>query len=208
MRTYYIYRITNLINGKTYIGQRKCRTKRPETDTYMGSGLYIKRAEKKYGMENFKKEILAKNVETKEMIDELEISYIKYERMKAHYGLISGCYNIADGGGGNTGPCSDETRAKISYNSSHISDETRAKMSTAHKGRHRTSESIEKAASKNRGQHRTAETREKMSAAMKGKNKGKHIPAETKAKLSTVMKGKNKGKHYHLDENGKRVYTL
>ena len=47
---HYIYEITNNINGKTYIGQRKCpKNKLPETDIkYMGSGVYIKNAMKKY----------------------------------------------------------------------------------------------------------------------------------------------------------------
>jgi hypothetical protein len=42
-RNWYIYETKNLINGKTYIGQRKCPTnKTPETDTdYMGSGFML-----------------------------------------------------------------------------------------------------------------------------------------------------------------------
>lgn len=41
---YYIYRITNLINGKTYIGQHKYKKIK---DTYMGSGKILKNAIKK-----------------------------------------------------------------------------------------------------------------------------------------------------------------
>jgi hypothetical protein len=48
-----IYKTTNLINGKFYIGKDE-RNK----DDYLGSGLLLNRAIKKYGINNFIKEII------------------------------------------------------------------------------------------------------------------------------------------------------
>jgi len=48
-----IYLTTNLINGKKYLGKDEYNRK-----SYLGSGITLKKAIKKYGKENFKKEIL------------------------------------------------------------------------------------------------------------------------------------------------------
>ena len=85
-----IYKTTNLINGKFYIGKDS-----NNDPTYLGSGILLKLAIKKYGSENFVKEILEEC-----LIDELskkEIFWIE-ELNAIHDG-----YNIAAGGkGGNT----------------------------------------------------------------------------------------------------------
>jgi hypothetical protein len=44
---HYIYKTTNLINGKIYIGKRS--HKNPEKDKYLGSGNVLKQAISKYG---------------------------------------------------------------------------------------------------------------------------------------------------------------
>ena len=52
---YTIYKTTNIINNKIYIGKHK--TTDPNDD-YIGSGKHLWRAITKYGRENFKKEVL------------------------------------------------------------------------------------------------------------------------------------------------------
>lgn len=102
---YYIYRIINNINGKTYIGQHKYND---INDSYMGSGTLLKKAKEKYGIENFSKEILYSEIKTREEADKIEIQTIKEERENGN-----GEYNITDGGEGFRGRHTEESKRKI-----------------------------------------------------------------------------------------------
>ena len=88
----YIYKTTNLINNKIYIGLSTKSVS--ESTDYYGSGANISKAIKKYGSENFTKEILASSIESKEELVKLEIYWIdKYNSTERHIG-----YNISPGG--------------------------------------------------------------------------------------------------------------
>jgi hypothetical protein len=85
-----IYKTTNIINNKIYIGQDS-----NNDSNYIGSGKLLILAIKKYGKENFKKEILEK-CDDKNELNKKEIFWIKYFNSKDK--KIG--YNISDGGTG------------------------------------------------------------------------------------------------------------
>lgn len=87
----YIYKTTNILNGKFYIGLSKFNPE--DNPEYLGSGYILKRAIKKYGIGNFKKEIL-EECETKEKLLEQERYWIKL--LSANHRGIG--YNICEGG--------------------------------------------------------------------------------------------------------------
>ncbi len=88
-----IYKTTNLINGKIYVG--KDEGDRPN---YLGSGYILKRAIEKYGKESFQKEVLEVCL-FREILEEREKYWIK--ELNAIDPKIG--YNVAEGGtGGNT----------------------------------------------------------------------------------------------------------
>lgn len=116
-----IYKITNLINNKIYIG-KYCG----KDINYTGSGVLIKQAIKKYGKQNFKKEIL-EECKTHEELCEREIYWIdQYWATEKDVG-----YNIAAGG------------EEVMYGRKHTI-ESKNKISKANKGRKHSNETKEK----------------------------------------------------------------
>ena len=85
-----IYKTTNLINGKIYIGQSINNDPK-----YLGSGVFLKNAIEKHGKENFLKEV----IDVADSVDELnekEIYWIeKYNSTDKNIG-----YNLCSGGKG------------------------------------------------------------------------------------------------------------
>lgn len=121
MMYYYIYKITNLINGKIYIGKHQTADL---DDDYFGSGKCLHRAFKKYGLENFRKDILL----FLDNADELALE----ERLVVNEEFVKrpDTYNLSVGGqnpilyGENNG----------FFNKSH-SDDTKKRWSSQRKGR-------------------------------------------------------------------------
>lgn len=86
---HFVYKVTNLINQKYYIGVHS--TDNLE-DGYMGSGTAIKNAIQKYGIENFKREIL----EFVQTTEEKWLAEIKHVTLDVVHDEDS--YNMAPGG--------------------------------------------------------------------------------------------------------------
>lgn len=88
----YVYKITNKINNKYYIGKR---AKSSFDEKYWGSGVNIKRAIERYGKENFYREILD-TAESDEELNEKEKFYIGDLYLTDEL-----CYNLTEGGKNN-----------------------------------------------------------------------------------------------------------
>jgi len=86
-----VYKTTNLINGKIYIGAHKTSNL---SDGYLGSGVAVNRAIAKYGRDNFEKYILA-ICDTEEEMYEVEKSLVNETFLK-----FFSTYNIMTGGYG------------------------------------------------------------------------------------------------------------
>ena len=159
-----IYKTTNLINGKFYIG--KDERNKPD---YLGSGINLQSAIKKYGEENFIKETV-EVCSTREELIEREKYWIK-ETKSQEIG-----YNIADGGwGGNT--YDEETRERISqeFKGRHVSPETVEKRR----------QTREKRKQENPDRYNQTEERKK---AIGDFHRGKEISEEQRQKNSERMK--------------------
>lgn len=96
---YFIYKITNTVNGKIYIGKHMTED---INDGYLGSGKLIKLAIKKYGKDNFKKEILF------ELSSEDEMNNKEKEIVNESFIKRDDNYNLTIGGSGGWAHCNGE----------------------------------------------------------------------------------------------------
>ena len=135
-----IYKITNKLDGKQYVGQTMRLVETRFKQHANNKKTHLGRAIRKYGVENFLIEIL-EECDTCEQLNEREMFWIAALNCKHPNG-----YNFADGGKGNCGlRHTQETRAQMSvdrsgeknafFNMNHT-PETRFTLSVSH--RHET----------------------------------------------------------------------
>ena len=204
----YIYKITNKVNNKSYIGQTINSVNRRwiehKRDTKSNKDdFYLHRAMRKYGVDNFSISIV-EEVENK-LLNERESFWINF------FNTFECGYNLTTGGGQNT-KISEDTKKKISentrgsrnpmYGKTH-STEARAKISKAHKGKTLTEEQKLQMSFARKGdkaywygKHLPEETREKLRQA----NIGKKHTEESKLKMSLSRSGE---KHHNFGKRGK-----
>jgi len=164
----FIYITTNNIDGMKYIGQKMFRK---DWKSYIGSGIRLINAIKKYGKENFIREIIA-IANSKEELNNLEIEYINI-----HNAVNSeDYYNIVGGGGVQTG--------------FHFSEESKKKISKASTGRN-----IGKKSSMY-GKKHTEETKKKMSESKKGKE---HERKFTPQQVIEIREKFSTGKYFQYE---------
>ncbi|MGE4523032.1 MAG: NUMOD3 domain-containing DNA-binding protein [Acetobacter sp.] len=161
----YLYKITNFLNDKSYIGitnnpdrrlREHCGAKTPDNSSAISSAIL------KYGKENFSFEVILNSTRN-------ECSKYEYDLTLALDTIAPNGYNLKEGG----------------LNNFTVSDETRLKLSKAHKGRSPPNKGKP-------GKKWSEETRAKTMAA-RGEvwNKGKKLTDEEKAKLPPRKKGYN-----------------
>lgn len=192
---FYCYKITNLLNGKIYIGKavdvnerwrkHKVAAVRQDSNDYS----YLHRAMNKYGFDNFKIEIIAEFQTEKESLD-AETRFIKsFNSNSREVG-----YNLTEGGEGSSGfRHTPESRQKMSqtkiemdlsgdrnpFYGIHHTNDSKKKMSESHieyyqthdhpwQGRKHTEETVRLMSLAATGRKLSIEVRQKMSDDRKG----------------------------------------
>ena len=186
----YIYKITNTVNNKVYIGQTirtveeryqrhlyeaKCHTNRPLYDSM-----------NHHGVDNFTVEVLVEA--PNERLNELEAFYISE-------------YNSTDPAvGNNLTKGGDSCRVCLSED---VEARRVAKIVAAHKGTKQSKETVEKRVAKLRGQTRTTEQRKRFSEGQKKRDpdtfaRGFTVPQVRRDKISATLAGQKQSEETKL----------
>lgn len=92
IKIFFVYKITNLINNKIYIGITKRDPKIRLNEHFSNKNELLYKAKEKYSKNNFLLEIVESNI-SEDMIDEKERYYIQL-----YNSLVPNGYNLSQGG--------------------------------------------------------------------------------------------------------------
>lgn len=176
---YTIYKITNNLNGKIYIGKHQTND---INDDYMGSGKAIKNAIRKYGKNSFYKEILF-------IYDnEVEMNLKEKELITEEFIQKGNTYNTGVGGEG--GP---------HFKGKTHSLATKNKIALISRSRTHSLETRKKISDSNRTRIIKNDTKRKISE----KAKERFLKEDAKLKISNSLK-----QHYNDNIENKKVASL
>jgi len=179
-----IYKATNKVNGKIYIG-KTIHNLSARLHRHLRADFPFSKALKKYGMESFDIEVIDHS-DNHDDLAEKEKYWIKHYGSKGKNG-----YNLTDGGDGIPGwNHSEETRKKMSDAriGTRVSEEVKKILSNAHKGvplseQHRNSIGLA-----HLGYKHSEESKIRMSISQRGLKKP--MSEETKKKIGIANQGK------------------
>lgn len=195
-----VYSITNLVNGKMYIGSTAGnkgfigRWNGHKTSLNRGHGVnnHLQHAWNQYGEGNFKFDIveIVENANAK-ILAEKETYWVNWFKSNdSEFGynkriVAESCLGIK------YGPMSEEMKKKLSiaHMGQRPTEEMKRKISVAHKGRVKSPEWLKHLGDSHRGKKRgplPEEVKRKISES----NKGKIISDETRAKIGNAHRGK------------------
>lgn len=189
----YVYKTTNLITNKIYIGQHKGDFDK----NYFGSGKIIIHSLNKYSKKNHKVEILD-TASTKLELDKLEKEYIRF--FKDNFG--ANCLNIADGGeGGNVWEYSNEKEYS----------EFCLKMKQINSNRCSTNEFKKKCSINMKKRYEDENERKKQSEIVKESWKNPDLRRSQSERLKNFYKGKKRDCSYNntpyiIEINGEKLF--
>jgi group I intron endonuclease len=176
MNIYSIYKATNKINGKSYIGfdsNWPKRKKDHKRESQKENNTYFYKSIRKYGWDNFEWSVIYQSKDYEYCLNVMEKYFIKEY---VTFGPVG--YNMTPGGDGK----------KFG---SFESEETKKKKSLAHMGKKLSKEHIQNSVNSRKGYKHSEETIEKLRNAKLGKspwNKGQHTGQIPWNKKTTLRK--------------------
>ena len=198
-----IYKITNIINNKVYIGKD---TK--NNPNYFGSGLLIKRSIQKYGKENFLKEVID-NCDSAIELSTKESYWINY-----YNSITPNGYNISKGGDGGDTYTNHPNKEEYSKNKSIASkkmwenEDYRKNFIKTHTGIKKSEETKKKISLSNKNKPKSDNHKKSLSIAWERRKIEHPHTKETLEKMKNSMLGKNAKNTYKLiDPNNNEFFV-